>query len=185
MASTLVRTIKENTIASLVQRRQFVLSQIVMMEDAGLRKTQAHEQAVERARKLQDDIDKLVEENFTDRRELQKGLLMALVSSQLLATVGYKWHDLIKALFGEVDEQSKSLLNKLSYICLKLDEFVGLIDRVGDERLSYNFAGMSDTIEDDLLEAIAKVIYPILERGVQKYMDAGNGHNLQYKTRHA
>ena len=58
MASTLVRTIKENTIASLVQRRQFVLSQIVMMEDAGLRKTQAHEQAVERARKLQDDIDK-------------------------------------------------------------------------------------------------------------------------------
>lgn len=173
-------TIKERAIEALIGRQQEVRALIAEIEDAGLRKSQNWKDAVARANDLQKSIDKLTMEDLSDRREMLKGLLMVLTAVQVLSTAAYKWHDCVKYAFGEVDQASLALLKEISTICVRLDELVGIIDHAEDMRLSYNFADMSDTIEDEEMDAIIHAVYPILERGVQKYMDAGNGHNLQF-----
>lgn len=140
---------------------------------AGLKKSKSAKEFLSKINELVLERKRVIEEDMFNRRATAAYMLLCIVAADFTCESVNLFARQLKKIFGKVGMSEDHLISILTQISIELEKVVVMMDKRTD-KLSLNFAAMSDEITEKLLTENLRVA----SETIQRHMDAGNGRGL-------
>lgn len=170
-------TIKGRQIQALTEKMARLNENFAVYERAGLRKCSEAKDLLKSYNECVFERNKLMKEDEYDRRRVTERLLLCIAAADFACEAADILTGELKRTYGEITYAEHGFVELLSGLAKDLGGLVTIIDKVRDDRFSFNFADMSDEIMDKMTAKCLKEAEAIVERHDQ----AGNGNNIRFK----
>ena len=170
-------SIKQRRIMAMNDKLKYLRGNLEVYERAGLRKCAEAKALIKQMNDIIFERDRVEREDNADRRNCTAHLLLCIAAADFACESCNHLLSQLQSTYGTIQHGQYEFTQLLAGLAKDFGALVCMIDKVRDDRFSYNFADMSDEIMDTMT---AKNLDEAMEI-VKRHHDAGNGNNITFR----